>query len=153
MPDQAWTVETIKALNVLWRTLPLQKVSDERGVMEDYCSALREFSNQAIWNVVFALRDGTIEGASDEWSPRAPKLARWVREEQNRLDAIAELERRRSVKKITDDEQRREEFSAEHRERMKWKFKLLSASLRGDKQATETLAGMYPHLYARKAAL
>lgn len=132
---------------MLWRTLPLQKVSDQRGTMEDYCEALREFSNAAIWNVVFALRDGTVKDASDEWSPRAPKLARWVREEQARLDAVAENEKRRATKRITDDEYRREEFTVEHRERMKWKFMILSASLHGDKQATETLRGMYPHLF------
>ena len=149
--NQAWTVEAMRALTVLWRTLPLQGVSDERGTMEDYCFALRNYSNAAIWNVVNALREGSVKDASTKWSPRAPELSRWVKDEQARLDALAEIEARRSVKKISDDEQRREEFSAEHRERMKWKFKLLSASLRGDKQATETLAGMYPHIYARKA--
>lgn len=130
---------------MLWRTLPLRGVTDERGTMEDYCEALREFSNQAIWNVVFALRDGTVKDASDEWSPRAPRLARWVREEQNRLDAIAELEKRRSVKKLEQDEQRSEERSAEHRVRMNGLFTLLRKSQAGDKTATDELNRLYPN--------
>lgn len=119
--------------------------------MDDYCFALRNYSNAAIWNVVNALREGSVKDASTKWSPRAPELARWVKDEHARLDAMAELEARKSIKKITDEEYRREEFSVEHREQMKRKFGLLSASLRGDRQAAETLAGMYPHLFPKKA--
>lgn len=143
--NQEWTVETMRALTVLWRTLPLRGVTDERGTMEDYCEALREFSNAAIWNVVFALRDGTIEGASDEWSPRAPKLARWVREEQSRLDNLADLERRKSAKLIDQERYRAEEHSAEHRVRMLGQWNLLMRSMHGDRTATEELARKYPN--------
>ncbi len=145
MQSQAWTLETIKALSTLWRTLPLQGVSDERGTMEDYCFALRNYSNDAIWNVVNALREGSVKDASTKWSPRAPELSRWVKEEQARLDAMAELEARKSVKKIADDEQRREELSVEHRVMMAGNLRLLSRALAGEQSARDALAKRYPH--------
>ncbi|MFN3833419.1 MAG: hypothetical protein ACK4SQ_14435 [Allorhizobium sp.] len=143
--NQAWTVEAMRALTVLWRTLPLQGVSDERGTMEDYCFALRNYSNDAIWNVVNALREGSVKDASTKWSPRAPELSRWVKDEQARLDAVAELEARKSVKKLSEDEQRSEERSAEHRVKVGGWFELLRRSQRGDKAATEELQRLFPH--------
>lgn len=143
--SQAWTLQTIEALSTLWRTLPLQGVTDERGTMEDYCFALRNYSSDAIWNVVNALREGSVKDASTKWSPRAPELSRWVKEEQARLDAVAELEARKSVRKLTEDEPRSEERSAEHRVKMNGLFTLLRKSQAGDKTATDELNRMFPN--------
>lgn len=66
-------------------------MSDERGTLEDYCFALSDFSNDAVWNTVNNLRRGVIEEASKDFCPKAPKLAEFVRSEQARLDAVGRL--------------------------------------------------------------
>ncbi len=61
---------------------------DLEGVLSDYHYALRNYSLRAVENVVAALRSGDIEEASKEFSPKAPKLAEYVRAEQRRLDIL-----------------------------------------------------------------
>lgn len=73
---------------MLWTTLPLRGVSDERETMEAYGFALEPFSVEAIRNTVDYLRRGEIEDASKQWCPRPPELAVFVRSEQKRLDAL-----------------------------------------------------------------
>lgn len=88
MNAKVFRPQVIEALTTLWRALPLRGVSDEAGVMDDYCYALSDCSSQAVWNTVNNLRSGKIEEASKDFCPKAPKLAEYVRFEQRRLDAI-----------------------------------------------------------------
>lgn len=81
--------QVIEALQTLWRALPLRGVSDERGTLEDYCFALSDFSADAVRNTVDNLRKGSIEDASRDFCPKAPRLADYVRSEQARLDALS----------------------------------------------------------------
>ncbi len=81
-------MQVIEALNLLWITLPLRGVTDERGTLESYGFALEGNSVEAINNTVNMLRRGEIADASKEWCPKAPKLAEYVRDEQRRIDAL-----------------------------------------------------------------
>lgn len=89
MDARSYRPQIIEALTALWRTLPLRGVTDEHGVMEDYCFALRNFSEEAVANTVNALREGGIEGASKSFCPTAPQLADYVRAEQGRIDIMS----------------------------------------------------------------
>lgn len=97
MNAQTYRPSTIEALKALWVALPAKASNDgadgdprerQRAILDAYCFALSEFSNDAIWNTINNLRTGKIEEASKHFCPKAPELAAYVRSEQARLDAI-----------------------------------------------------------------
>lgn len=88
---------TIKALQALWVALPVRASNDgdeedprkrQMQILDAYCFALSEFTSDAVWNTVNALRAGKIEDASKNFCPKAPELASYVRSEQKRLDIL-----------------------------------------------------------------
>lgn len=87
----------IESLKTLWVALPLKAPADEdhgnpverqRAILDNYCYVLRAYSPEAIANTVDYLREGKIKEASTRFCPTSPELARYVRDEQSRLDAI-----------------------------------------------------------------
>lgn len=97
MNAQTYRPSTIEALKALWVALPAKASNDgadgdprerQRAILDAYCFALSEFSNDAIWNTINNLRTGKIEEASKHFCPKAPELAAYVRSEQARLNAI-----------------------------------------------------------------
>jgi hypothetical protein len=86
----------IDSLKALWVALPVKAPAGEEddprerqmSILDTYCYVLREYSPEAVANVVDALREGKIKEASTRFCPTSPELARYVREEQSRLDAI-----------------------------------------------------------------
>lgn len=97
MNAQALRPSTIEALKALWVALPVRASNDgieanprerQMAILDSYCFALSEFSNDAIWAAVNNLRAGKIEEASKNFCPKAPELAGYVRTEQARIDAM-----------------------------------------------------------------
>lgn len=86
----------IEALKTLWVALPVRAPGDvsddarerQMAILDAYCFALSDCSNEAIWNTVNNLRAGKIEDASRDFCPKAPKLAEYARAEHRRLEAI-----------------------------------------------------------------
>lgn len=87
MATQAWQLQVIEQMNLLWNTLPLKSATDPRATLEAYGFALEGNSIEAIRNVINALRRGEIAEASKTFCPRAPELADMVRAEQRKIDA------------------------------------------------------------------
>lgn len=66
----------------------MQGNTDQEATLASYLFALQEFSVEAIKNTIGKLCLGQLADAHKRYSPAAPELATYVREEQNRLDAI-----------------------------------------------------------------
>jgi len=129
----------IKALQKLWVSLPVRAPNDgaedptqrQRDILESYCFALSEFSDEAIWATVDKLRAGKIEEASKNFCPKAPELASYVRAEQTRI-----LASRRERQLPKPDLPAHDE---EHRAKMLGLLRTLKRALAGDKEAQKTL--------------
>lgn len=68
--------------------MPFRGGTDLEGTLSDFQFALNGLSVKAVETTISHLRAGMIEEASKEYSPKAPKLAEFVRAEQRRLDAF-----------------------------------------------------------------
>lgn len=141
----------IEELRRLWVALPVRAPEGMAGadprerqvaILESYCRALAEFTQEAIRKTVDDLEAGRIEDASKDFCPKPPKLAELVRAEQRRQDLANAEARRKSAPRI----EHRAEYSDEHREEMLFKISLWRKSTYGDREALRTLYAMCPGL-------
>jgi hypothetical protein len=78
----------ISLLRSLWITLRLEGNTDKEATLASFLFALHPFSVDAIKNTIAKLCLGQIDEAHKRFSPSAPELATYVREEQTRLNRL-----------------------------------------------------------------
>lgn len=68
--------------------MPIRGVTDPKEVLDVYLTAVQDCTPVAVRSTVEALIAGKIEDANPKFCPSTAEMARFVRAEQRRLDAI-----------------------------------------------------------------
>lgn len=136
-----WHPDTIRSLQKLWVALPVKAPNDgvsdpkqrQKDIMDAYCEALSDCSNEAVAQTVRLLIAGKIDEASKSFCPKPPELATFVRAEQRKINAARR-------EKMLPAPEPASEFSEEHCVKMRGLVAKWKRAYAGDREAQKELA-------------